>query len=120
MCVSARVRAGVCGDPFQGGDMGYATMPWGRFGVAGTYSPGQRITMRITLTANHGGRFAFQLCDRTSNLDHACFNRFLTRADIPGERYWWLFTSTLGDFTMVSRTRGTRAVTETHLEVGLH
>jgi hypothetical protein len=57
--------------------------------------------MRAKLTANHGGRFAFQICDRMSNLDHACFNRFLTRADIPGERYWWLFSSSTGDFSMV-------------------
>lgn len=46
--------------------------------------------MKVVLTANHGGRFAFQLCDRTANLDHACFSRFLTRADVPGEPYWWL------------------------------
>lgn len=59
--------------------------------------------MKITLTANHGGRMAFQLCDRTSALDHACFNRFLTRADLPGEKYFWIFASQTA-YTLVGYT----------------
>lgn len=95
--------AGVCGDPYEGGGEVFAHMAWGRLGDGGTYAPGQRVTMRVRLTANHGGRFAFQLCNRISGLDNACFSRFLTRADIPGEPYWWLFTKATGDFQMVRK-----------------
>lgn len=98
--IHAGGAAGVCGDPFEGGGEAFATMAWGRLGTAGTFSPGQRVPMRVRLTANHGGRFAVQICDRTSNLDHACFNRFLTRADIPGERYWWLFAQGANYYSM--------------------
>eukprot|EP00775_Hariotina_reticulata_P004446 gene4446-4701_t len=57
------------------------------------YAPGSRITIRLDLTANHGGKFGFNLCPRTSNLDQACFDQYpLTRADRAGEKWFWMQT----------------------------
>lgn len=89
--------AGVCGDPFEGGTgPGYwANKPFNEYNIAlPTYTAGSRITINIELTANHGGKFGFAICDRTSSLDQACFDRFpLTRADLPAERWFWIQTS---------------------------
>lgn len=54
---------------------------------------------------------AFQICDRTSNLDHACFTngRWLTRSDT-GERYTYIFSNTQTIYNLVSRAlRGGQA-----------
>jgi hypothetical protein len=56
------------------------------------YQSGGRIRVRVDLTANHGGKFGFSICQRTGNLDQACFNQHLTRTDIPGERWFWIQT----------------------------
>jgi hypothetical protein len=56
------------------------------FGVnlcrAVTYTQGQVIQVKVQLTANHGGRFAFRVCPRTSNWTFDCFDQpqnYLTR-----------------------------------------
>lgn len=98
---------GPCGDGFAGPQAGvgpFAEFAFGRLQAPTRYTAGQKITMKVFLTANHGGTFAFQLCNRTSGLDHACFNRFLTRADT-GEKYWYLFSDSTGEMTVVSPLR---------------
>lgn len=47
---------------------------------AATYSEGGPVTLKVELTANHGGKFFFRICNRSTNLDEACFGtNFLTR-----------------------------------------
>ena len=85
---------GVCGDPFEGRESWWATKPFNEFNIAlPTYQSGSRIRIRLDLSANHGGKFGFSICQRTSNLDQACFSQHLTRIDIPGERWFWMMTS---------------------------
>lgn len=87
-------NAGVCGDPFEGGTGPgfWANKPFNEYNInLPRYAAGSRITLNVELSANHGGKFGFAICDRTSNLDQACFDRFpLTRADLPGERWFWM------------------------------
>jgi hypothetical protein len=48
--------------------------------AAATYTQGAVISLNAFLTANHGGKFSFRVCPRSSNLDEACFGtNFLTR-----------------------------------------
>jgi len=88
---------GVCGDPFEGGSApGFG--PTSR-SMSLTYPsqstvPNDRITITVNFTANHGGKFGFGICPRTSNLDQPCFNRNpLTRVNVPGEKWFWMMTS---------------------------
>lgn len=47
---------------------------------AATYTQGGVISLSVILTANHGGKFSFRVCPRSSSLDEACFgSNFLTR-----------------------------------------
>jgi hypothetical protein len=49
-------------------------------GIAATYIQGSDIQLNVTLTANHGGKFFFRVCPRSSDLDEACFgSNYLTR-----------------------------------------
>lgn len=81
-------RYGVCGDPVtdprprkheEGGK--YATPPR----IAATYRSGQVFTARVTLTANHVGRWSLRLCPTPKRLSQACFDKHvLRRADRKG------------------------------------
>jgi hypothetical protein len=47
---------------------------------AATYTQGAVVTLNAFLTANHGGKFSFRVCPRSSSLDEACFgSNYLTR-----------------------------------------
>lgn len=84
---------GVCGDSFEGGTGPnfFASKPFNEYRIAlPTYTTGGRIRVRIDLSANHGGKFGFKICPRTSNLTPDCFAHHLTRADVPGERWFWM------------------------------
>jgi hypothetical protein len=85
--------AGVCGDPFEGRESWWETKPFNEFNIVlPTYQSGGIMRVRVDLSANHGGKFGFSICQRTGNLDQACFNQHLTRVDIPGERWFWMQT----------------------------
>lgn len=65
--VGDRARYGVCGDPWNGPkhhEAGgkYASPPR----IAGRYTQGKTITVRVTLTANHLGRWSVRLCPLAS------------------------------------------------------
>jgi hypothetical protein len=89
--------AGVCGDPFEGGTGPgfWANKPFNQYNIAlPAYSPGSRISITVDLSANHGGKFGFGICPRTTNLDQACFDQNpLTRVDVQGaEKWFWMMT----------------------------
>ena len=68
----AGAAPGPCGDNFQGGaNLNFIGRP---FESQTTYERGSVQTFTVHLTANHGGKFWFNLCPRTSNLDQACFD----------------------------------------------
>jgi hypothetical protein len=47
---------------------------------AATYQQGAAVELKVVITANHGGKFFFRVCPRSSNLDEACFGtNYLTR-----------------------------------------
>jgi hypothetical protein len=87
-------RFGVCGDPADGPrhhEVGgkYATPPR----LAGTYRSGGKMHVRVTLTANHQGRWSLRLCPLPSpspsserkHLSQTCLNQHvLRRADGSG------------------------------------
>ncbi|KAI8474593.1 MAG: hypothetical protein J3K34DRAFT_492907 [Monoraphidium minutum] len=78
---------GVCGDSFQGLTTNFVNEP---SPSQATYAAGATITLRAKLTANHGGKFSFRLCPRTTGLDEACFgSNYLVRAD-NGQRDTWV------------------------------
>jgi hypothetical protein len=64
--------AGVCGDPTQ--EVFPLTDIANFRGPVTDYAPGSIVRFRVLMQVNHGGRLAFCICDRSSNLDQACFN----------------------------------------------
>lgn len=81
---------GVCGDPFQGTNSNFIMQP---SPIQATYTQGGVISLSVILTANHGGKFSFRVCPRSSSLDEACFgSNFLTRVD-NGQTDTWIMTS---------------------------
>jgi hypothetical protein len=62
----------VCGDPTQ--EVSPATNIANFRGPVTTFAPGSVVRMRVLMQVNHGGRLTFRICDRSSNLDQACFN----------------------------------------------
>lgn len=100
---------GVCGDPHTGpldheGGGKFATNV-----VTGRYAPGATITIKMKITAPHGGRFSFGICPVPDGVTGAaeravvtqkCFdsNRLKNVAD--GTDYWWFGKKPSGDYTM--------------------
>lgn len=73
-------RHGVCGDAWNapkdheaGGK--YATPTR----LAGTYLAGGTLKARVTLTANHGGRWSLRLCPAATRATQRCFDAMLLR-----------------------------------------
>jgi hypothetical protein len=64
--------AGVCGNPTQ--EVFPHTDIANFRGPVTDYAPGSIVRFRVLMQVNHGGRLAFRICDRSSNLDQACFN----------------------------------------------
>jgi predicted carbohydrate-binding protein with CBM5 and CBM33 domain len=101
---------GVCGDAHDGPrdhEAGgkFATPPK----IAAVYLQGQVVTLRVKITAPHGGRFSFGLCPvpdgATPDRERAvttqkCFdaNRLVNAAD--GTPYWWFGKRGNGEYTM--------------------
>ncbi|GAB4820348.1 hypothetical protein N2152v2_007394 [Parachlorella kessleri] len=92
--------AGSCtsGGPYEVSGHNTLTWPAGNRDVCGgsftptapmkTYAAGSVITISLLLTAQHGGRHMFRLCDRTS-ADEACLAaNVLQRADGQGPFTW--------------------------------
>lgn len=84
-------RWGVCGDPYD------SSRPHekGPFKIAGTYKSGGTLDAKVTLTANHEGRWSLRLCTDPTKVTQRCFDKILLRrADgrgpftpVPGEAY---------------------------------
>jgi hypothetical protein len=106
-------KHGVCGDPHDqprdheaGGK--FATPPR----IAAVYSQGQTITIRVKITAPHGGRFAFGLCpvpkgasapEERAVVTQKCIdaNQLVNAED--GSKFWWFGKRGVGEYTMQFR-----------------
>lgn len=101
---------GVCGDwhnkpkDHEAGGK-YATPPQ----IAAVYKKGQTITIRIKITAPHGGRFSFGICSvdgtktpeqERAKTTQACFdaNKLINAVD--GSKYWWMGKRGNGEYSM--------------------
>jgi hypothetical protein len=62
--------AGVCRDPYQGISSDLTTFTTG---PVTSYTAGQRVSFRVRMQVNHGGRLTFRICDRSTGLDQNCF-----------------------------------------------
>lgn len=84
-------RWGVCGDPWNVKRI----HEQGPYKIAGTYKSGGTLDAKVTLTANHEGRWSLRLCTDPKGLTQACFDKILLRrADgkgpftpVPGQSY---------------------------------
>jgi hypothetical protein len=122
---------GACGDPHTGPLDHEAGGKFATKVITGTYVRGQRVTLRIKITAPHGGRFLFGVCpvpDGASDADErravtqACFDANpLTNAE-DGTRFWWFGKKAVGeytmDFTLPPNVSCKRCVLQWHYESG--
>lgn len=103
-------KHGVCGDAHNGPrhhEAGgkFATPPR----VAATYIQGQTISIRVKVTAPHGGRFSFGLCpvprgasaeaERAATTQKCIDSNPLTNA-ADGSKYWWFGKRGNGEYVM--------------------
>ncbi len=97
---------GACGDPAAGPLDHEAGGKFATKVITGRYVRGQRLTLRVKITAPHGGRFSFGVCPVTNDaqerktVTQKCFdsNRLLNAAD--GTPYWWFGKRGTGEYTM--------------------
>ena len=83
-------RCGPCGDPWDRARPreGEAGGRYGRGVVVRRYTEAATLAVRVDVTANHRGHFAFALCDRATAEDDACFRRHpLVVADTGAARW---------------------------------
>ena len=83
-------RCGPCGDPWDRARPreGEAGGRYGRGVVVRRYTEAATLAVRVDVTANHRGHFAFALCDRATAEDDACFRRHpLVVADTGAPRW---------------------------------
>lgn len=106
-------KHGVCGDPHDlpkdheaGGK--FATPPR----IAAVYSQGQIITIRVKITAPHGGRFSFGLCpvppgaspeQERAVVTQKCFDATKLVNTDDGSKFWWFGKRGVGEYTMQFR-----------------
>ena len=124
-------KHGVCGDPHTGPLDHEAGGKFATAKITGTYRRGQRITLRIKLTAPHGGRFSFGLCpvpdgasaaDERRAVTQSCLdaNRLTNAKD--GTEFWWLGKKGVGEYTMdfvlPASVSCKRCVLQWHYETG--
>lgn len=122
---------GVCGDPHTGPLDHEAGGKFATKVITGTYLKGQRITLRIKITAPHGGRFSFGVCPLPDSVTDAeerklvtqkCFdsNRLLNVED--NTPYWWFGKKPTGEYAMDFKLPPTvhckRCVLQWHYESG--
>lgn len=90
---------GTCGDPGTGGPNDTPGA------VAATYAAGSVITLSLLITARHGGRHEFRVCDR-ANADEACLSVHTLQR--------WAHTCPVAQpCPLMLRSRMNRAVTKT-------
>ena len=123
---------GVCGDwhnkprDHEAGGK-FATPPQ----IAAVYKKGQTITIRIKVTAPHGGRFSFGICNvdgtatpeqERAKTTQACFDANPLTNAVDGSRYWWMGKRGNGDYSMQFKLPPaltcTRCVIQWHYETG--
>ena len=67
------------------------------------------VTLKVKLTANHGGKFSFRICPKTSDLTESCFgSNYLIRVD-NGQRDTWVISKDVYDYTMTYQLPATIA-----------
>lgn len=96
-------KCGVCGDPYQ------ATRPrmhelGGLLGVSGvvvaTYNRGSTIEVTVRITANHLGKFVFDICNLDAEAESdECFSRY-TLQTIEGKNEYAI-GSAVGDYNIL-------------------
>lgn len=85
-------KCGICGDNFAdprprkheiGGEFGEPV-------IVGRYDKESLLTTKVHVTANHKGKFWFELChmEKEQQEEENCFNKILLTKE--GEKYWWL------------------------------
>lgn len=98
---------GVCGDAHDGARDHEAGGKFATKKITATYVQGQTVTLRVKITAPHGGRFSFGLCpvpDKASDAEEralvtqACFDR--NQLTAAGSPYWWFGKKPTGEYTM--------------------
>lgn len=122
---------GVCGDPHNAPRDHEAGGKFASKVITGKYKQGQTISIKITVTAPHAGRFSFGICpvpdggsdaDERRAVTQACLdkNALINAAD--GTKYWWLGRQGSGSYTMQftlpAGVSCTRCVLQWHWESG--
>lgn len=122
---------GVCGDPHTGPLDHEAGGKFATKVITGNYVQGQRVTLRVKITAPHGGRFSFGVCPvpdgaspeaERKAVTQRCFDsNLLTNAE-DGSKYWWFGKRGVGEYTMTfTLPKGVtckRCVLQWHYETG--
>lgn len=103
---------GVCGDPHTGPLHHEAGGKYATKMITGVYRQGQVITIRIKITAPHGGRFIFGICPvpdgasdskERSVVTQQCFDRNRLKNAQDGSDYWWFGKRGNGEYSMQFR-----------------
>ncbi|UYV73625.1 hypothetical protein LAZ67_11000076 [Cordylochernes scorpioides] len=87
-------KCGICGDPWHQKEPrdNEAGGKYGKGIIVRHYKPGQKISVRVQLTANHRGYFEFRLCPNNNpevEATQECLNQnLLEMADGSGTRYY--------------------------------
>lgn len=91
------IKPGVCGDQFDG----FSGTPFASraFQSRRSYAQGGTIDVRLTLSANHGGRHAFRVCNQSIPTESCFGGNWMIADDVqtdakfgprPGLRYWYI------------------------------
>lgn len=124
-------KHGVCGDPAAGPLDHEAGGKFATKKITGTYKRGQVVTLRVKLTAPHGGRFSFGVCPVPDGASAAAERKAVTQKCLNSNRltntengtpYWWLGKKGAGEYTMTFRLPAAlvckRCVLQWHYETG--
>lgn len=102
-------KHGVCGDPASGPLDHEAGGKYATKQITAAYVKGQRITLRVKITAPHGGRFLFGVCpvpdgasatEERRVVTQACFDKNRLKNALDGSDVWWLGKKGVGEYTM--------------------
>lgn len=102
-------RHGVCGDPHTGPLDHEAGGKFATKKITGVYARGQKVTIKIKITAPHGGRFSFGLCPvpdgatpaaERAAVTQACLDSNPLKNAVDGTPYWWFGKRGVGEYTM--------------------
>lgn len=103
------LRQGVCGDPHTGPLDHEAGGKFFTGKITGTYAQGQTITLKVKITAPHGGRFSFRVCPVPDGASGAAERKAVTQKCLDankltnakdGTPYWWFGKKPAGEYTM--------------------